>query len=97
MQRAQAAEIEPWLEVQVRIGELQRNRQTCKKTYDGPEQRRNHAVPDRAIHVAAIVLGLALLRTVRVPDQENDKGQQNEEQNPHVGFKRGVVRINSRQ
>lgn len=93
VERPHAAEIEPWLDVEVREGELQRHDDADQEADDAPEYRGDHAVLNDLVEIFRLRGCPACDSRAEVdPSQEHDRSaEQHEEQHPHMCAKKAVL------
>ena len=87
--RPQPAEIEPGLDVEVRVCKLQCDDHADQHANDAPEHRCDRPVADRSIHVGGGV-DRSCGPELRIAQQDRGEASHDEEQNPHVLAKRFI-------
>ena len=85
VQRPQAPEIEPGLEVEVGKGELERDHDADQEADHAPEHRGDRAVADRPVHVVRLLARRACAGAKLVSQQDDGAASEHEEQHPHMG------------
>ena len=91
VQRPHAAEVEPGLDVEIRVRQLQRHHDADEKADDTPDHRGDDAVFHHLVEIEAGV-GSRLRREAHPTQHDDRAAEKHEEQHPHMGLEKVVPR-----
>ncbi|MCY1246138.1 hypothetical protein D9M72_593440 [compost metagenome] len=92
MQRTQAAKVQIRFQIEIWKSELGRDKYTDQKANDTPEDRCDHAVADRSVHIGGLIDLFWRKAIIGVPHQQNGEDGKCSEQNPHMGSEQLIMR-----